>query len=84
MKKLRQITTVKRHVLIVDDEVVNREILGNILSVNYEVEYADNVRLTGATETARSLATATGVTIRVPKIEAATQFFRIAVNLTAR
>ena len=30
MKKLRQITTVKRHVLIVDDEVVNREILGNI------------------------------------------------------
>jgi len=50
----------------------------------YSVEYADNVRLTGATETARSLATAAGVTIRVPKIEAATQFFRIAVNLTAR
>ena len=44
MKKLRQITTVKRHVLIVDDEVVNREILGNILSVNYEVEYADNAK----------------------------------------
>jgi EAL domain-containing protein (putative c-di-GMP-specific phosphodiesterase class I)/FixJ family two-component response regulator len=44
MKKLRQITTVKRHVLIVDDEVVNREILGNILSVNYDVEYADNAK----------------------------------------
>ena len=44
MKKLRQITTVKRHVLIVDDEVVNREILGNILSVNYGVEYADNAK----------------------------------------
>ena len=44
MKKLRQDTTVKRHVLIVDDEVVNREILGNILSVSYIVEYADNAK----------------------------------------
>ena len=44
MKKLRQTTTVKRHVLIVDDEVVNREILGNILSVKYDVEYADNAK----------------------------------------
>jgi EAL domain-containing protein (putative c-di-GMP-specific phosphodiesterase class I)/FixJ family two-component response regulator len=44
MKKLRQSATVKRHVLIVDDEVVNREILGNILSANYAVEYADNAK----------------------------------------
>ena len=42
MKKLRQNNIVKRRILIVDDELVNREILGNILSTVYEVEYADN------------------------------------------
>ena len=42
MKKLRQNNIVKRRILVVDDELVNREILGNILSTVYEVEYADN------------------------------------------
>lgn len=30
MKKFRQNRTIKRNVLIVDDELINREILGNI------------------------------------------------------
>lgn len=34
----------KRRVLVVDDEEVNREILGNILSSQYEVSYAENGR----------------------------------------
>jgi CheY-like chemotaxis protein len=42
MKKFRQNRTIKRNVLIVDDEIVNREILGNILSTEYSVSYADN------------------------------------------
>ncbi len=42
MKKLRQNGTVKRRVLVVDDEPINREILGNILACTYEIEYADN------------------------------------------
>mgnify|MGYP002625734368 CR=1 FL=1 len=42
MKKFRQNRTIKRNVLIVDDEIVNREILGNILSSEYSVSYADN------------------------------------------
>lgn len=45
MKKLRQNSGIKRRVLIVDDELVNREILGNILSTVYEVEYADNGKI---------------------------------------
>ena len=32
----------KRRILIVDDEYINREILGNILSAHYEVSYAEN------------------------------------------
>ncbi|MCR5847909.1 MAG: response regulator [Lachnospiraceae bacterium] len=32
----------KRKVLIVDDELINREILGNILAGHYEVSYAGN------------------------------------------
>ncbi len=34
----------KRNILIVDDEIINREILGNFLSENYLVTYADNGR----------------------------------------
>ena len=34
--------TAKRRVLIVDDDAVNREILGNILEKNYEVLFAAN------------------------------------------
>ena len=34
----------KRRVLVVDDEEVNREILGNILGTQYEVSYAENER----------------------------------------
>ncbi|MBQ8665641.1 MAG: EAL domain-containing protein [Lachnospiraceae bacterium] len=34
----------KRRVLVVDDEEVNREILGNILGTQYEVSYAENGR----------------------------------------
>ena len=44
MKKLRQNRTIKRNVLIVDDELINREILGNILSQEYTVSYADNAK----------------------------------------
>jgi len=32
----------KRRILIVDDEEINREILGNILNAKYEIDYADN------------------------------------------
>lgn len=32
----------KRRVLVVDDEDVNRELLGNMLSEHYEVSYAAN------------------------------------------
>lgn len=35
-------SAVKRKVLIVDDDAVNREILGNILEKNYEVLFAEN------------------------------------------
>lgn len=45
MKKFRQNGTLKRKVLVVDDELVNREILGNILTTAYLVEYADNARM---------------------------------------
>ena len=44
MKKFRQNRTIKRNVLIVDDELINREILGNILSQEYTVSYADNAK----------------------------------------
>ncbi|MCR5686880.1 MAG: hypothetical protein K6G58_02465, partial [Lachnospiraceae bacterium] len=32
----------KRKVLVVEDEMINREILGNMLSGEYEVVYAEN------------------------------------------
>lgn len=32
----------RRHILIVDDELINREILGNLLSRDYEVHFAEN------------------------------------------
>ncbi len=32
----------RRHILIVDDELINREILGNLLSKDYEVHFAEN------------------------------------------
>ena len=32
----------KRRVLVVDDELINREILGNILATAYEVVYAED------------------------------------------
>lgn len=41
---LRQAKGIKRRVLVVDDEFINREILGNILSETYEVLYAENGR----------------------------------------
>ena len=33
---------IKRNVLVVDDEMINREILGNMLQSGYEVVYAEN------------------------------------------
>ena len=35
----------KRRVLVVDDEMVNREILGNFLSTVYTVDYASNAKI---------------------------------------
>ncbi len=35
----------KRRVLVVDDELVNREILGNFLSTVYTVDYASNAKI---------------------------------------
>lgn len=32
----------KRRVLVVDDEEINRDILGNILGDQYEVDFAEN------------------------------------------
>ena len=32
----------KRHVLVVDDELINREILGNLLKADYEVHFAED------------------------------------------
>ncbi|MCR5179370.1 MAG: EAL domain-containing protein [Lachnospiraceae bacterium] len=40
MEHFRETSGHKRRVLIVDDEMVNREILGNILSGKYDVSYA--------------------------------------------
>jgi diguanylate cyclase (GGDEF)-like protein len=44
MEKFRNINGIKRRVLIVDDEQVNCEILGNILKGKYEVTYANDGR----------------------------------------
>lgn len=45
MKKNRQEEAIRRRVLIVDDEFINREILGNMLSRTYTVEYAENAQI---------------------------------------
>ncbi len=45
MELVRQDEEIKRHVLVVDDEMVNREILGNFLSTIYNVEYASNAKI---------------------------------------
>ena len=42
MEDLMEKNGLKRRVLVVDDEDVNRELLGNILSERYEVAYAAN------------------------------------------
>ncbi len=42
MNELGYIESLKRRILIVDDEEINREILGHILEQNYEIAYADN------------------------------------------
>ncbi|MCR5103847.1 MAG: hypothetical protein K6B68_05265 [Eubacterium sp.] len=42
MHSYRENTGLRRHILIVDDEIINREILGNLLSVDYEVHFAAN------------------------------------------
>ena len=42
MESFMDTNGLKRRVLIVDDEFINREILGNILSTQYEVTYAEN------------------------------------------
>ena len=44
MQRYIKQTGIRRHVLIVEDEMINREILGNLLSSDYEVHYADNGR----------------------------------------
>ena len=36
----------ERKILIVDDEAINREILGNIIQSEYKVIYAENERVT--------------------------------------
>lgn len=38
----RKTNGLRRHILIVDDEMINREILGNLLSKDYEVHFAEN------------------------------------------
>lgn len=42
MEKMLRNNQVKRRVLVVDDEMINREILGNILHADYDVVYAGN------------------------------------------
>ena len=44
MKNYMEKNGLRRHILIVDDELVNRELLGNLLSRDYEVHYAENGR----------------------------------------
>lgn len=44
MNNYRENTGLRRHILIVDDEMINREILGNLLSRDYEIHYAENGR----------------------------------------
>ena len=42
MDGLKQRGTLRRKVLVVDDELINREILGNILKHEFEVSFAEN------------------------------------------
>lgn len=42
MNYFKGLNGLKRHVLVVDDEMINREILSNILSSEYEVHFAEN------------------------------------------
>ncbi len=42
MHGYRETNGLRRHILIVDDEMINREILGNLLSKDYEVHFAEN------------------------------------------
>lgn len=42
MNRILQSVRAKRKVLVVDDEMINREILGNMLMEEYEVVYAEN------------------------------------------
>ena len=42
MKKILQSSGAKRKVLVVEDEWINREILGNMLSEEYDVAFAEN------------------------------------------
>ena len=44
MQNYRKNIGLRRHILIVDDELVNREILGNLLSRDYVVHFAENGR----------------------------------------
>ena len=42
MHNYKERSGLRRHILIVDDEMINREILGNLLSRDYEVHFAEN------------------------------------------
>ena len=42
MNTFTKINKLKRHILVVDDEMINREILANMLSNSYEVHTAAN------------------------------------------
>ena len=42
MNYFKGLNGLKRHVLVVDDEMINREILSNILNSEYEVHFAEN------------------------------------------
>ncbi len=42
MHGYRKTNGLRRHILIVDDEMINRKILGNLLSKDYEVHFAEN------------------------------------------
>ncbi len=42
MKRFKKKDGFKKHILIVDDEYLNREILGNVFSEFYDVTYAED------------------------------------------
>ena len=42
MERFMTTSGLKRRVLIVDDEIINRELLGAILSQNYDTAFAAN------------------------------------------